>query len=57
MNQYLAAGAIEELRLHVVPLVLGAGERLFEGVGRIDLEPLDVRRTDLVTHLRYRVAA
>ena len=57
VNQYLAAGAIDELRLHVVPLILGAGERLFDGVSRIDLEPLDVRRTDLVTHLRYRVPA
>jgi len=57
VNQYLAAGAINELRLHVVPLILGAGERLFDGVSRIDLEPLDVRRTDLVTHLRYRVPA
>src|SRR5205085_8932965 len=57
VNQYLAAGAINELRLHVVPLILGAGERLFDGVSRIDLEPLDVRRTDLLTHLRYRVPA
>src|SRR5205085_8957055 len=49
VNQYLAAGAIDELRLHAVPLILGAGERLFDGVSRIDLEPLDVRRTALVT--------
>ena len=33
VNQYLAASAIDELRLHVAPVVLGAGERLFEGVG------------------------
>jgi hypothetical protein len=38
-----------------VPLVLGAGERLFEGVADVDLEPVSVRRTDLVTHLVYRV--
>ena len=55
VNQYLAAGLIDELRLHVVPLVLGAGERLFEGVGEITLERLDVSGTDLVTHLSYRV--
>jgi dihydrofolate reductase len=55
VNQYLAAGLIDELRLHVVPLVLGAGERLFEGVADVDLEPVSVRRTDLVTHLVYRV--
>jgi riboflavin biosynthesis pyrimidine reductase len=31
INQYLAAGLIDELRLHIVPLTLGAGTRLFEG--------------------------
>jgi dihydrofolate reductase len=55
VNQYLAAGQIDELRLHVVPVVLGAGERLFEGVGGVGLERLDVSGTDLVTHLTYRV--
>ncbi len=56
VNQYLALGAIDELRLHVAPVVLGAGERLFEGVGNLDLEPLDISGTDLVTHLKYRVS-
>jgi dihydrofolate reductase len=56
VNQYLAAGLIDELRLHVAPVVLGAGERLLDGVGNFDLEPLDVSGTGLVTHLSYRVA-
>jgi dihydrofolate reductase len=55
VNQFLAAGLIDELRLHVAPVVLGAGERLFDGVGQLTFEPAAVRRTDLVTHLTYRV--
>jgi dihydrofolate reductase len=55
VNQYLAAGLIDELRLHVTPVVVGAGERLLEAVGNFDLELLSARSTDLVTHLRYRV--
>ncbi|HVD57258.1 MAG TPA: dihydrofolate reductase family protein [Thermoleophilaceae bacterium] len=56
VNQYLAAGAIDELRLHVAPIVLGVGERLFDGVGPLALERVGVKATDLVTHLTYRVA-
>jgi dihydrofolate reductase len=55
VNQYLAAGAIDELRLHVAPVVLGVGERLFEGVGPLSLERVGVNATDLVTHLTYRI--
>jgi dihydrofolate reductase len=54
VNQALAAGALDELRLHVAPVVLGRGERLFDGVPRTELVPAAVRATSLVTHLTYR---
>jgi dihydrofolate reductase len=55
VNQFLAAGLIDELRLHVVPLIVGKGERLFEGVENVTLEPIEVTSNRLVTHLTYRV--
>lgn len=53
-QQYLAAGLIDEMELSVVPVLLGAGERLFEGVGD-DLHGLSLVRTVAapgVTHLK-----
>ena len=55
INQYLAAGLIDELRLHIVPLTLGAGTRLFEGVPSLKLEQVKSRAARLVTHVTYRV--
>jgi dihydrofolate reductase len=54
VNQYLAAGLIDELRLHVTPCILGAGERVFEDVPAQRLERVSVRATSLVTHVTYR---
>ncbi|MFC4020844.1 dihydrofolate reductase family protein [Micromonospora sp. GCM10011542] len=54
VRQYLAAGAIDILHLHLVPIVLGAGERLFDGITpRLEQETVVAGPT--VTHLRYRV--
>ena len=55
VRQYLAAGLLEELRLHIVPVVLGAGERLLEDVGDPKLEPVNVVASPRVTHVTYRV--
>lgn len=55
VRQYLSAGHIDELRLHVVPALLGAGERLLDDVGDLTLEPLEVSGNHLVTHISYRV--
>jgi dihydrofolate reductase len=55
INQFLAAGHIDELRLHIAPITLGAGERLFDGVPPLRFEPVSARATSLVTHLTYRL--
>ena len=55
VRQYLSAGLIDELRLHIAPLVLGAGERLLDGVANLKLEPTEVSGTRLVTHVRYQL--
>ncbi|GHH04646.1 dihydrofolate reductase family protein [Streptomyces lanatus] len=58
VRQYLGAGLIDELQLHVVPALLGAGLRLFEGPGAVrrDVEPVRVEATALATHLKYRLS-
>ena len=55
VQQYLAAGLLDELYLHIVPVVLGAGERLLENVGDPRLEPIKVVASPTVTHIKYRV--
>lgn len=57
INQYLAAGLLDELHLHVVPILLGGGARLFEGVGPdVTLEVARVIEAPGVTHLKYHVS-
>ncbi|HEX6680448.1 MAG TPA: dihydrofolate reductase family protein [Gaiellaceae bacterium] len=57
IDQALAAGLVDELQLHVAPVLLGGGTRLFEGLGaeRPQLELTAVRKSPHVSHLRYRV--
>jgi dihydrofolate reductase len=54
VRQYLAAGSLDELRLQIVPIVVGAGDRFTDGLGRFDLEPVAVRQHRLATHITYR---
>lgn len=56
VNQCLAAGLLDEMFVHVAPVVLGAGERVFVGVGDPALEPVEVIGSPAATHIRYRVA-
>jgi dihydrofolate reductase len=55
MQRYLAAGMLDELYLHIVPVILGAGERLLEDVGNPALEPVKVIASPAVTHVKYRI--
>jgi dihydrofolate reductase len=55
VRQYLAAGLLDELYLHIAPVILGAGERLLEDVGDPTLEPVEVIGSPSVTHVKYRV--
>jgi dihydrofolate reductase len=56
INQYLAAGLVDELGLHVVPILLGGGAHLFDGVGPgVKLEELRAVEAPGVAHLKYRV--
>jgi dihydrofolate reductase len=54
-NQYLAAGLLNELELHVTPVLLGDGARLFDGIGPEDVQLEQVRAVEApgVTHLKY----
>lgn len=45
VNQLLTAGLLDELRLHVTPGILGAGERIFDGVPPQQMERASVRTT------------
>jgi dihydrofolate reductase len=55
VQQYLAAGLLDELYLHIVPVVLGAGERLLANVGDPRLHPVEVVASPAVNHVKYRV--
>ena len=55
-QQYLAAGLVDEMQLNVAPILLGAGERLFENVGaELELTQERVVHATEVTNIRYRV--
>jgi dihydrofolate reductase len=55
VQQYLAAGLLDQLYLHIVPVLLGGGERLLDHAGDPRLEIVDVVASPAVTHIKYRV--
>jgi len=56
VRQALAAGVIDELTLDIAPVLLGSGERLFDGVESFRFEPVETLHSPLATHIRYRRA-
>jgi dihydrofolate reductase len=57
INQYLAAGLLDELELHIVPVLLGGGARLFDNLGdaEVKLDQLRAVAAPGVTHVKYRL--
>jgi dihydrofolate reductase len=57
LGQFVEAGLLDELQIHLAPVLLGEGVRLFEGIDpeNVELERTRVIDSPRVTHLRYRV--
>jgi dihydrofolate reductase len=55
VQQYLAAGLVDEFELHLVPVLLGDGERLLENVGDLQVQQVRAVEAPGVTHIKYRV--
>ena len=58
VNQYLAAGLVDEIDLSIAPLILGTGARLFDGLDRTAFNLEQIRAVDApgATHIKYEVS-
>ncbi len=56
-QQYIRAGLLDEIMIHLVPVLFGSGTRLFDHLGseHIQLETTEVIKTEAAIHLRFRV--
>lgn len=56
-QQYIAAGLVDEIGVHLVPVLFGCGVRMFESLGgeHVHLETIEAVKTDAAIHLRFRV--
>jgi dihydrofolate reductase len=56
-RQFIEAGLIDEISIHLVPVLFGGGTRLFEHLGgeHIQLETVSVMETPAAIHLGFRV--
>jgi dihydrofolate reductase len=55
VRQALGSGQLDELTLDIVPVLLGSGERLFDGDFKASLEPIEAEHSPWATHVRYRI--
>lgn len=56
LQQYIQKGLVDEMALHIAPILLGAGVRLFDNIDtqHLELKPMEVIKTSGATHLRYQ---
>lgn len=56
-QQFIKAGLVDEISIHLVPVLFGSGTRMFDHLGdeHIQLETIDVIETPAATHFRFRV--
>lgn len=54
VRQALSAGVVDELTLDIAPVLLGSGERIFDGLESFGFEPAEVLHSPLASHIRYR---
>ena len=56
IQQFIRAGLLDELGIHLIPILLGSGTRLFDNLGALKLEKTATKDTPAVTYLRYKIA-
>ena len=58
IQQFINAGLIDEFFIHIAPVFLGSGIRLFDGIDKdiYNMQILEIIPSDLTTHIRYRLA-
>ena len=56
--QYIAAGLVDEIQIHLAPVLFGSGTRMFDelGEGHLKLEPIETIETPAAVHLRFRTS-
>jgi len=56
-QQFIRAGLVDKISIHLLPVLFGSGTRMFEHLGgeHIQLETVQVIETSAATHLRFRV--